>query len=413
MLMMKSDDADDIRTPSLDNDTVCKILSRLPVKSLMRFKCICKSWQSLIQSDPHFVDLQFSQSKTRPVQLISSAPPVKQGTSFFSADNLLEEGTDHGAAIHIATTSWTQPMLKPVNGLICFVDYKEGAVLIYNLSTREATPWIKTATVKKEHMRMYPSYGFGFDPTTKEHKVLCVWENLTNKRLPSCPSDQVCEVLTVGHNSWRWIHEVPPYNVHKEPFYANGALYWLSVLGSPDNTLIEVIVAFDVGSEKFRVIPIPNFILDHPPPTKTFRHSVDDLLEVDGHIALLDKTIHDENNVTFKMWIFDDDKKSSSCNWIEETISMSCDPQQEMLFSFQAIAGTNLIIVESTRILMDPVPTLYCYDRKKKTSRKVDIIATRGGIPSKTAAAPPPPPPPPIEPSVSKKLKQRIFPGRR
>ncbi|KAI3956746.1 hypothetical protein MKW92_027012, partial [Papaver armeniacum] len=44
---------------------VCEILSRLPAKSLMRFKCVCKSWQSLIQRDGHFIDLHFSRSRTR------------------------------------------------------------------------------------------------------------------------------------------------------------------------------------------------------------------------------------------------------------------------------------------------------------------------------------------------------------
>ncbi|KAI3978341.1 hypothetical protein MKX01_013139 [Papaver californicum] len=41
-----------------------EILSRLPVKSLMRFKCVCKRWQSIIHKDQFFIDLHLSRSIT-------------------------------------------------------------------------------------------------------------------------------------------------------------------------------------------------------------------------------------------------------------------------------------------------------------------------------------------------------------
>ena len=43
------------------DDIVVDILSRLPVKSLYRFKCLCKFWCNLM-SDSHLVKLQLNHS---------------------------------------------------------------------------------------------------------------------------------------------------------------------------------------------------------------------------------------------------------------------------------------------------------------------------------------------------------------
>ncbi|KAG5001241.1 hypothetical protein JHK87_022313 [Glycine soja] len=40
--------------PTFSHDLIVEILLRLPIKSLLRFKCVCKSWLSFI-SNPHFV----------------------------------------------------------------------------------------------------------------------------------------------------------------------------------------------------------------------------------------------------------------------------------------------------------------------------------------------------------------------
>lgn len=56
-----------------DDDIVCDILSRLPVKSLLRFKCVYKRWYSLIR-DPYFVDLHLIRSKAH--QRLFVAEPI-------------------------------------------------------------------------------------------------------------------------------------------------------------------------------------------------------------------------------------------------------------------------------------------------------------------------------------------------
>ena len=53
-------------------DIAVEVLSRLPVKSLLRFKSACKQWFSLI-SDPKFAVLQYKHSaKNSPLKILTS-----------------------------------------------------------------------------------------------------------------------------------------------------------------------------------------------------------------------------------------------------------------------------------------------------------------------------------------------------
>jgi len=61
----------------LPHELIIEILLRLPVKSLIRFKCVSKSWFCLI-SDPHFANSHFqltAPTHTHRILLISTLAP--------------------------------------------------------------------------------------------------------------------------------------------------------------------------------------------------------------------------------------------------------------------------------------------------------------------------------------------------
>ncbi|XP_026429235.1 putative F-box protein At1g32420 [Papaver somniferum] len=296
-----------------DDLIVCEILSRLPVKSLMRFKCVCKSWQFLIEKDRHFIDLHFARSEPSTFILLKTPNYKTRKPCFLSAKLVLpseDDGLEGGGATfqrqiipQIELDSRIH-MLEFVNGLVCFANQGTRCFQIYNPSTGESTPWIKSLIKQQKedekqvvnydgsvvYTRAYLNFRwsyFGYNPATKEHKVLSLWKVHSSDESGNCVSDEkICEVLTVGgkqQNSFRKVDEVllvSPIYLGKS-VYVNGSIFWYH--RESDRDVGVAIIEFNCGTEKFRVIPIPNSIIDVSRFCRTH------LMEVDGRLALLAK----------------------------------------------------------------------------------------------------------------------------
>ncbi|KAI3950676.1 hypothetical protein MKW92_051776 [Papaver armeniacum] len=421
--------------PCIDDDVMVEILSRLPVKSLLRFKSVCKHWLYLIKQDKYLIDLHSNHSKSRP-SLICINPLQEKGVlrtrydEGFDVSRALRQsiscaemvngsgGEDDVVAIitnvRITDDEWFlyDEVLGPVNGFLCFVDRKTYSVRVYNASTRELTPWVKSTLLAEERDKLQkkdgtikikthhrPIYHFGFDPEKKEYKVFCFWrlsvKTPGNRRGHTFdrPDYARWEVLTLGRDTkWRKINMVPdennktiinevlsPYDVGKQPLYADGTLYWRNKIefadqwGDPD-----VIVALDVGSEKFRVISIPNFILDEP-HERFYRRPVD-MLILGGRVALLFR----KEPQVLKLWMLDDgvhnklkNCQGSESNWGGDTIQLPF-PIEARVRGFGVGGSIENIVFErhdlkrQEGIYADFV-SLYSYDRRKRSCKKIEI----------------------------------------
>ncbi|RZC89694.1 hypothetical protein C5167_035689 [Papaver somniferum] len=239
-------------------------------------------------------------------------------------------------------------------------------------------------------------FQFGYDPATKEHKVIALW----SKRIKAGPSirfEFLCEVLTVGrqNNSWRKIDDVPPASPTNftSSAYANGSIYWLNRGLGFKKDHEPCIVEFNFGSEKFRTIQLPSFIIeDVRYPYKTA------LMELDGRLALLPmkiKSCHgssDTNFTSLKRCILctddddddddDQDAMSSSSSdsgssvgnyyWMEETFSLPPFDWKPGIPEFiRPIPGTNLLIIRHSS---DPSFYYYNWKRKSFSCSKCEMI---------------------------------------
>ncbi|KAI3948696.1 hypothetical protein MKW92_014354 [Papaver armeniacum] len=366
---------------SLDDKSVEDILVKLPVKSLVRFKSVSKTWKSFIEEDSSFIQSHLSRSEA---QLVITTTCGGYSLKVFSP----KDGFQGGEAIHQVTLPWplgaTVP--RPIHGLFCFIDHTDNyATRIYNLATRQATPWAQTCVPAQRGawVTQTPTYGFGFDPLTKTYKLVCVWE-IARDSICSYEVDHICEVLTVGAgeggNQWRKIDEVPPVQLYEPAgVYANGSIYWRNAGKSlsldPDE---ELIVAFDVGAEKFRVIQIPDFIVGPREILEENRAGKFTITHIDGRMALFDRA----DACVVKLWISDDDTSSSNkemtTNWTEEaTILLPPSFEEEGYLYFNPVQGTDEIVIQSPisddeRSPLDFI-SLYIFNRTIKTLRMIDI----------------------------------------
>ncbi|CAN0852844.1 Putative F-box protein At1g32420 [Linum grandiflorum] len=374
-----------------DDLVATEILSRLPAKSLMRFKSVCKPWKSIIEQDSNFINLHHTRSQACPPRLLTIVLNGKQGKTSESFDFLFADmdcGEDHvrGASIQnewsVRLPSQYTQIKGPVRGLFCFVDKSE--VLIYNFSTREiVTPWIRSKISGSREWEK-PVCQFGFDPDTGEHKVIFVWH--ASRAAPS-----TCfEVLTVGVDaSWRTIdagNVIPPQFLFVKSSYVNGSIYWMShnKIGQPvaDD---EFLVAFDIGPEKFRTIRIPEFTLSGFSLSRS--HYV---TELDGCPTV----VRTQATPTLKLWKFHDRNKERSNgsereDWSEVSFEKPSYLSPWIGVMFHPIPGNDQMMIVETYdrrniykkevLLMNvKLNRFYSYNRVNKTFSKFEIQ----GIPS-------------------------------
>lgn len=213
------------------------------------------------------------------------------------------------------------------------------AFLVYNPVTGETSPWIEMNKKPEKYSRI----AFGFDPQSDEHKVICISSSTEynwREKISNRPKDQVVDVFTVGKNTWRRIDATPPIAIgcEEDPFYVDGCLYWRFRQEYKDGEL-ENIMRFDIVTEKFRVIPIPDFVID--PDSHKFTQTVG-LTEIDGRIAVLDWVYELE----ISLWTFHEDA-DGNIKWTEEVVDMPPYWNGKYDLSIETLTGTDLIFLRS------------------------------------------------------------------
>lgn len=254
----------------LPEDVVAKILSKLPPKSLLKFRSVSKSWLSLIGS-PDFLSKNLlnnsllsptptSQNSHLIIKRTVLSPTRKQIYSFLSYDTLDLDPCISQIPLHLPPPPPRRQTPDPrivgsCNGLVCIA--RRGSIFLWN----PATSALKALPHSVEYLI---NVSFGFDAKSNDLKVLRIYnrpvhESL-NREVQVLRSNREAEVYSISSGCWRKLHvDVPrnmSFNSPREVMaYIKGVCFWLR-MSLVEN--IESIVAFDMTQEVFKSTPLPD-----------------------------------------------------------------------------------------------------------------------------------------------------------
>ncbi|PHU13154.1 hypothetical protein BC332_20084 [Capsicum chinense] len=149
-------------------EIVTEILSRLPVKSLLRFKSVLKSWSSLICS-PEFTKyhLNLSANNNKDYANHSVMWRVAQPEFNLKECPIMEEtNLDY----HMKNSGISCVIEDSVNGLICLVNEAK-ELFLWNPALRKYKKFPDFRTKLKDDGHC--TYGFGYDDIHDDYKVVC------------------------------------------------------------------------------------------------------------------------------------------------------------------------------------------------------------------------------------------------
>ncbi|XP_061367262.1 F-box/kelch-repeat protein At3g23880-like [Gastrolobium bilobum] len=237
-------------------DVIQEILLRLPVKSLIRFKCVCKSWHSLI-SDPHFAKSHYE---------LSAAPSLKFlriACSGFEALSI-----DVYAPLNVGRL--IPPLLPPNPDKDVYIcGFCRGFVLIerypnfciWNPSTGSHRELSCPEIWKEEHQFVTIRLaGFGYDPSTDDYLVAVLFDSAFDDEIYTVKRLMLFSLRT---NIWKEIQgsHLPDLSVYQyQSFFFNDVVHWLACRDEPFHC---VILAFDLEKKNFYEISLPHLDVNH------------------------------------------------------------------------------------------------------------------------------------------------------
>ncbi|KAF7831451.1 F-box protein interaction domain protein [Senna tora] len=286
----------------LPSPITTNILLRLPIKSVLICKCVCKDWHTII-SDPHFAKLHFKDAPadvmirtndpkrvSRTLHLLEFQPKQFIGRSNYDngsrfcicddfckpnckhhikfeakfklplrdakmvLDKMLEAKNGGRKRSYIACKPSDDKfdVLNSCKGLLCLCGPMDrNPLVVYNPVTGE---FIRLPEGSKI-LRKAIDCGFGYHEKTREYKVIRVFDSYA--RDPENAKNwlyngRVAEMHTLGTGSWKNVDiGIVPYRL-QFPTSLNGALHWLSPINYGYE---ELVVRFNFELERFEEFP--------------------------------------------------------------------------------------------------------------------------------------------------------------
>ncbi|XP_047321614.1 F-box/kelch-repeat protein At3g23880-like [Impatiens glandulifera] len=252
------DDCDSINLAASLPEIITEILIKLPVKTLLQFKSVCKSWRVLI-SDPVFCKAHLKASiqnndYAHHRLIMSSVRP------HFDVKSCSLSSVLHGES-PISIHALDYPMKHPhrsvwivgsVNGLVC-IAIDEADVFLWNPSTRKSKRLPHSGVRKRRGQ--YTIYGFGYDESSFEYKVVVIYCVVGNQG----SYETEVKIYGLKSDSWRSIGDFTKGTpLDDSGKFVSGSLHWAASSEMGLNYSWNI-VSFDLAKETYSEISQPYY----------------------------------------------------------------------------------------------------------------------------------------------------------
>ncbi|CAA7061252.1 unnamed protein product [Microthlaspi erraticum] len=320
---------------SISNDLLVEIFSRLPAKSIRRFRCLSKLW-CFMYHRPYFTELFLTRYSARPRLLFAVHEYQKSEWGFYSScqpqnqnDKSSSLVVQRGFRLKFPEDTWSY-FCGYASGLICFrhasspSEKDEGTVhVICNPSTGQYEILPKVGRGRdSNNSRSF----LGFDPIDKQFKVLFVGAD-------SSFYGGDFGILTLGTEKMSWRTIQCPLTHKPSPLKGiciDGVLYYIAY----DETHHKKIVCFDVRSEIF------NFIDNEC--------ELSQLINYKGKLGVIKVFNADVSNgrraPELRMWVLEDVEKQE---WSKHYYTLMVDRFSYNNVSVVGVTATGEIVLSS------------------------------------------------------------------
>ncbi|KAL8544514.1 hypothetical protein ACS0TY_004907 [Phlomoides rotata] len=240
----------DIIPPFLPEDIIFgKILPRLPVKSLLRFRGVSKSWRSVIASK------RFKKSHLK--NSIKSPTFIHHWLFFDTID-----GFNQWSLPSLFSEPFTEPvscnadlginferdlfcLVGICNGVVCIL-VDERRFILWNPATRKSN-YLPDFHTNLTWNAAITKYGFGFDDLDDDFKVFGILSLISE----SGEHFTISKVYSLRTNSWEVVEGRDASPFEEGGTYVNGKLHWVI----PNS----VVASFDMNSHVYGMVELPRY----------------------------------------------------------------------------------------------------------------------------------------------------------
>ncbi|XP_059653866.1 F-box protein CPR1-like [Cornus florida] len=238
----------------LPAEVIAEILSRLPVKPVLQFRCVSKPWCALIDS-PHFIRSHLNRS----MKTNTNRSFIFRAEDLYSVDL---DSLDHAAELDnpMKNEEGTKVVVS-FHGLVVLSKPFYQDVTLWNPSTRKhrKLPVSQVEFPRGWRHFNYIVFGLGFDSVNDDYKLVRMVQFVGKDDDDSFHSE--VKVYSLKLNRWRRVQDFPYYLAYEasSAMTFNGSLHWL-VTRKPKSDRSILIAAFDLGVEEYRLVPLPDYM---------------------------------------------------------------------------------------------------------------------------------------------------------